>query len=304
LGRRFGLACDNVRSINLVTAEGKSLTASAEENKELFWGLRGGGGNFGVATSFEFQLHPVAPIVLGGSIVFPFTDAAAVLDFYFDYLSRAPDELNLEFGLLKLPDDTRLVSLEICYSGPRAQGEKILAELSAVRKPLDVSVSLMPYVALQKSADGFAAAGQNFYTKSGFVQKPTSALRDALIGVVADANLPAVLSVTLVPGGGAYARVKPTDTAFAQRTAPFNIVMSTVWSDPALRTPAGDAARGGWAKIEPHTHGFYMNVYNKEDASRISATYGVNYERMVALKSRMDPGNLFRMNANVPPRKA
>jgi FAD/FMN-containing dehydrogenase len=303
LGRRFGLACDNLRAVDLITADGKSLTASSEENPELFWGLRGGGGNFGVATSFEFQLHSVDPIVLGGSIDFAFTDAAAVLDFYYDYSLRAPDELNLGCVLLKLPDGTRSISFEICYSGPRAQAEKILAELSAVRKPMNSDVAFMPYVALQRSGDEFSAPGLKYYSKSGFVQKPTPALRDALIGVIDNPNFPSGLVIDQAPGGGAYARVKPTDTAFAQRSAAMLIVMGTGWNDPAIKEQVIEGARAAWSKIEPHTHGFYMNVYNKEDSARIRDTYGVNYERMVALKSRMDPNNLFHMNANVSPRK-
>jgi FAD/FMN-containing dehydrogenase len=304
LCRRFGLACDNLRAVDVVTADGKLLTASLEQNPELFWGLRGGGGNFGVATAFEFQLHPVDPIMLGGGISFAFADAAAVLDFYFDYSARAPDELNVECALTKLPDGTRFVSFAVCYSGPRAEGERILAELSAVRKPIEVDVSFRPYVAMQKSDDDLLGVGKKYYVKSGFVQKPTAALRDAMIGVIADGKVPAVQSLMLVPSGGAIARVKPTDTAFVQRSAPMNILMVSIWDDPAISAQAGEATRTAWTRIEPHTHGFYTNLNITDDAARIRETYGVNYDRLAALKTRVDPRNLFRMNANVRPRQA
>jgi hypothetical protein len=256
-----------------------------------------------VATAFEFQLHSVDPIMLGGGISFAFADAAAVLDFYFDYSARAPDELNMECALTKLPDGTRFVAFSICYSGPRAVGEKILAELSAVRKPIEVDVSFVPYVALQKSDDETLGVGKKYYVKSGFVQKPTPALRDAMIGVIADGKVPAVQSLMLVPSGGAIARVKPTDTAFAQRSAPMNILMVSIWDDPAMSAQAGEATRTAWKSIEPHTHGFYTNLNITDDAARIRETYGVNHERLVALKTRVDPRNLFRMNANVRPRQ-
>ena len=301
LGRRFGLSCDNVRSIDVVTANGRLLTASQEQNKDLFWGLRGGGGNFGVATSFEFQLHPVDPIMLGGELAYSFEDAPKVLEFYFGFAAEAPDELNLDVSVVRLPNDQRFVSIDVCYSGPVAKGEKVLAPLRQIRKPIRDTVAPTPYLHLQASGDEGTAHGHKYYIKGGFVQKTTPALVDDIMTTITNANLPVIQVVVLPQGGGAYARVKPGVTAFAQRAAPYNMFVYSRWDDPALSEAVGNWARGAWKKLEPHTHGFYVNEFN-DDSARMRDTYGPNYERMVAVKTKYDPDNLFRMNANVAPK--
>jgi len=303
LARRFGLACDNVRAIDVVTADGRLLTASKEQNKDLFWGLRGGGGNFGIATSFEFQLHPVDPIMLGGDLVYSFEDAPKVLEFYFGFAATAPDELNIDVSVVRLPNDNRFMALNVCYSGPVAAGEKVLAPLRQIRKPIHDSVVSAPYVQLQTASDVATAHGHKFYIKAGFLQKTTSALVDDIIGTISSANLPVINAVSLPQGGGAIARVKPGVTAFAQRAAPHNMFVMSRWDDPTQSEAAGNWTRGAWKKLEPHTHGFYVNEFN-DDAARMRDTYGPNYDRMVALKTEFDPKNLFRMNANVAPKGA
>jgi len=300
LGRRFGLACDNVRAIDVVTADGKFVTASAQQNKDLFWGLRGGGGNFGVATSFDFQLHPVDPMMLGGGLVYSFADAPAVLKFIFDYAREMPDELNIDLGLVRLPNDNRFLSLDLCYSGSIASGEKAIAPLRAIRKPIADDVKPTPYVKLQQTDDDSLSHGKKYYLKGGFVQQTRDALIDVVMATIADAKLPVVHAVSMQSAGGAYKRVSPTATAFAQRAVEFNAFVIAIWEDPALSDAAGQWARGAWKNVEPLTHGFYVNEFN-DDGGRMKATYGVNYDRMVALKSKFDPGNLFRMNANVAP---
>jgi FAD/FMN-containing dehydrogenase len=301
LGRRFGLTCDNVRSIDLVTADGKLVTASREENKDLFWGLRGGGGNFGVATSFEFQLHPVDPIMLGGDLMYSFEDAPVVLQHYLELAPDAPDELNMDVSLVRLPNDTRFMLIDVCYSGPHARGEKLLASLRRIRKPIRDTVAPTPYVKLQTSGDEGSAHGHRYYVKGGFVQKSNAALRDAMLAAIAEAKLPVVHAVVLPQGGGAIARVKPTATAFLQRTADHNVFLFSRWDDPAQSEAVADWTRAIWRKVEPHTRGFYVNEYAADDALRVVGTYGANYPRLVALKDRYDPNNLFRMNANVLP---
>jgi FAD/FMN-containing dehydrogenase len=301
LGRRFGMTCDNVRAIDLVTADGKFVTASNRENQDLFWGLRGGGGNFGVATSFEFQLHPVDPIMLGGELVYSFEDAPAVLKFYFDFAREMPDELNLDVALVRLPNDARFLTVDVCYCGAFADGEKALAPLRQIRKPIKDSVAPTPYVKLQASGDEAAAPGRKYYIKGGFVQKSSPQLVDTMLATIAEAKLPVVQAVSLPQGGGAYARVKPQATAFAQRAAAHNMFVFSAWDDPALSDAIGNWTRSAWAKLEPHTRGFYVNEYN-DDSARMRETYGPNFERMVALKTKLDPNNLFRMNANVAPK--
>lgn len=302
LGRRFGLACDNVRAIDLVTPDGKFVTASDQQNKELFWGLRGGGGNFGVATSFEFQLHPVDPIMLGGELEYSFADAPEVLKFFFEFAADAPDELNLDLTILRLPNDLRSLSIEVCYCGNVTKGAAVIAPLRQIRKPVRDTVVPMPYAQLQASGDERAAHGHKYYIKNGFVQQTTPALLDAMLATIADANLPIVQAVVLPQLGGAIARVKPGATAFAQRAATHNMFVFSAWDDPAQSESVGNWARGAWAKLEPYTHGTYVNAYN-DDSARMRVTYGPNFDRLVALKTKLDPDNLFRLNANVPPRK-
>jgi hypothetical protein len=300
LGRRFGLACDNVRAIDVVTADGKFLTASAQQNKDLFWGLRGGGGNFGVATSFDFQLHPVDPMMLGGELVYSFADAPAVLKFLFDSAPEMPEELNIDMSLVRLPNDQRFMTLDFCYSGDIAAGEKAIAPYRQIRKPVADHVAPTPYVKLQQSGDEASAHGQKYYIKGGFVQQTSAALIDVAMATIADAKLPVVQVVSMQPAGGAIKRVNPTATAFAQRAIQFNSFVLAAWQDPALSDPVGQWARSAWKNVEPHTRGFYVNEFN-EDAGRMKATYGVNFDRLVALKTKFDAGNLFRLNANVAP---
>jgi FAD/FMN-containing dehydrogenase len=304
LCRRFGLACDNVRAIDLVTADGKFLVAGPQQNQDLFWGLRGGGGNFGVATSFEFQLHPVDPIMLGGDLMYSWEDARAVLGFFFDFARQAPDELNADVAVVRVPDDTRFVHIEVCYSGGIAEGEKVIAPLRAFRKPIADHVKPQPYVKLQSSTDETLAHGLRYYLKAGFVPKATPGFVDTVIGIIEAANLPQVQAVSIPQGGGAIARVRTGATAFAQRSADHNAFLFTRWTDPAMNDPVAAWIRTAWAQLEPHTHGFYVNEFNADDAARVSTTYGPNFARMVELKGRYDPNNLFRLNANVAPGNA
>jgi hypothetical protein len=300
LCRRFGLACDNVRAIDVVTADGKFVTASAQQNKDLFWGLRGGGGNFGVATSFDFQLHPVDPMMLGGELTYSFADAPAVLKFLFDSAPEMPEELNVDMSVLRQPNDQRILTLDFCYSGGIEAGEKVIAPYRQIRKPIADGVKPTPYVKLQQSGDEASAAGQKYYIKGGFVQQTSAALIDVAIATIADAKLPVVQVVSMQTAGGAIKRVNPTATAFAQRAIQFNSFVLAAWQDPGLSDPAGQWAKSAWKNVEPHTRGFYVNEFN-EDAGRMKATYGVNYDRLVALKTKFDPNNLFRLNANVAP---
>jgi hypothetical protein len=256
-----------------------------------------------VATSFEFQLHPVDPIMLGGELTYSWADAPAVLKFFLEFAPTSPDEVNLDAALVRLPNDQRFMTIDVCYCGDAAQADKVLAPLRQIRKPVRDAIVPTPYVQLQASSDEDTAGGHKYYIKGGFVQKSSAPLIDAMLATIQDATLPLVQAVSMPQGGGAIKRVKPNATAFAQRAAECNVFVFTRWDDAAMSDAVGQWARGAWAKIEPHTHGFYVNEYN-DDAGRMRDTYGVNFERMVALKTRVDPNNLFRMNANVAPRAA
>lgn len=304
IGRRFGLSCDNVRAFDVVTADGQMRTANSEQNKDLYWALRGGGGNFGVVTTFEFQLHAVDPIMIGGDLEYSWQDTPAMLQFLLDFCPHAPDELWLEFVIVRLPNDVRFLEIDVCYSGPRDQAEKVLAPLRSFRKPTRDTVGPQPYVKLQASRDKQAEHGHRHYIKGGMVHKATPALADALISTIENAKLPLVQAVALPHAGGAISRVKPTATAFAQRSVQHLIMIQAHWDDPAHNEAVADWIRTTWPKIEPLTHGFYVNEYRPEDAGRVSTTYGVNYDRLVAVKSKVDPNNLFRLNANITPKRA
>ncbi|HET9865369.1 MAG TPA: FAD-binding oxidoreductase [Steroidobacteraceae bacterium] len=302
LARRFGLACDNVRAVDVVTADGKFRTASAQQDPDLYWALRGGGGNFGVATAFEFQLHPVDPVMVGGDLVYSFEDAPAVLKFLFDANDDVPDDLYLDISLIRLPDDTRFLAVNVCYSGDRKQADKVLEPYRKIRKPVNDRVTEAPYVRLQQSQDEGTAPGHKYYIKGGFAHQLGHELVDAMIATVAQANLPLVQGVSMQHAGGAIARVKTDATAFAQRKIAYNMFALAIWDDPAQSDAVRNWHRGAWRGLEPHTHGFYVNEFNPDDASRLRETYGPNFARLVDLKTKYDPNNLFRLNANVAPR--
>jgi FAD/FMN-containing dehydrogenase len=304
LARHFGLSCDNVRAIDLVTANGRFANVNAREDKDLFWGLRGGGGNFGIATSFEFQLHPVDPIMLGGVLTYAWEDAPAMLQFFTEFATTAPDELNADPVLMRLPNGMRFLTIDICWSGARDKGEAVIAPLRQHRKPMRDEVALTPYAKLQTVDDEKLSQGHKYYLKAGFVHKATPALVEQMIATVAEANLPIVQGVLLPQGGGAIARVRNGATAFAQRGAAHSVIVLASWDDPALSDAAGNWTRNAFRAIEPHTRGFYVNDFSPDDAGRLSTTYGANFDRMVALKTKVDPNNLFRLNANVAPRNA
>jgi FAD/FMN-containing dehydrogenase len=180
LGRRFGLSCDNLVAVDVVTAGGQVVRASKDENRDLFWGLRGGGGNFGIATNFEYRLHEVNPTILGGPVIFPFARAREVLEFFVEFTASAPDELNLDCAIVAPPGAKPMVVLEVCYSGDLATGEKVIAPLRTFIKPLADQVKAMPYLKLQTGGDEANAAGRNYYVKSGFVESVDPRLLDAM----------------------------------------------------------------------------------------------------------------------------
>jgi hypothetical protein len=206
-------------------------------------------------------------------------------------------------GLLRLPNDQRVLSIDICYSGTLDDANKALAGMRSIRKPIADAVVPAPYVKLQQSSDEASAAGQKYYIKGGFVQQSSDALVDVMMATISDAKLPMVQVVSMQQAGGAIARVAPTATAFAQRAIQFNMFVLAAWQDPAMSDTAGQWARSAWKNVEPHTRGFYVNEFN-DDAGRMKATYGVNFDRLVALKTKVDPDNLFRLNANVAPKSA
>ena len=305
LMRKHGLACDNLASVDLVTAAGTVVRASTGEHPELFWGLRGGGGNFGVATAFEYRLHPVAT-VYGGLVVHPFPRAMEVLQFYRDFAARAPDEVTVNAVLLTGPDGQPAVGIAGCHCGSLAEGKRVMKPLKSFGPPVMDQMGPIPYGAgLQKMIDGPFGYGMRNYWKSNFLNRLDDALFGALIE--AYAGVPSPRSAILIEqGGGAVAAVSPDETAVNFRDAPFNLLIVSMWTDAA-----DDAANRDWARAlfeasrpfdAAQAYVNYLGAEADDGGERIKAAYGPDkYARLARLKAHYDPGNLFRLNQNIPP---
>jgi FAD/FMN-containing dehydrogenase len=302
VGRRFGLAIDNLTAVDVVTADGQLRRASAEQEPDLFWGVRGGGGNFGIVTGFEFRLHPMQRQVIGGAIVYPIARAREALSIYADYIPRAPDELDLT-PFINLPGggDPGVVGFAVCWSGPPAGIENALAPIRRMGTPL-ADVAAIDYVALQRSGDIDDPRARANYLKSGFIAELPADLITALVEDIEPAA-GRNTSMFIQPGGGAIGRVPNDATAFPQRDALGNLGIGVDWAvgdDPAAHIAW---IREFWTRVEPFTQGFYANDGDPDAYTQpaIAMNYRGNFDRLVAVKRQYDPGNLFRLNANIPP---
>jgi FAD/FMN-containing dehydrogenase len=298
LGRRFGLACDNVASFDIVTADGHFMRASDEENRDLFWGLRGGGGNFGVVTAIEYRLHPVDPTILGGFVAWPFDQAREVLRFYRDIAMDAPESVNL-IPDLYWEDKTPYLGIEACWSGDHAEGEAWLKPLRAFGKPAMDGISLMPYVKLQSTNDAGAPHGIRAYAKNGFVGALSNDDIDLMLDVFR--RTPGLYDMFCDHCGGAYSRVPLDSTAFPRRDMKFVLAIWSGWSTSDGVDEKVAMMRAAWKELEPLTKGLYTNYVGSDTvAAGYRQNFGASFERLVALKAKYDPMNLFRLNANVP----
>jgi FAD/FMN-containing dehydrogenase len=302
LARRFGLAIDNLVSVDIVSADGELQHASADEHAELFWGVRGGGGNFGVVTSFEFQLHPMTGQAVGGDLVFPIARARDLFTMWTEYAATAPDELYMD-PFMDLPPGGAdgVVGLNVCWSGPPDQAEGALAPIRKLGTPVADDVKLADYVALQSAHDNTDPRAVGVYLKGGFVPALPAALVDTILEGFAGAPTRGT-TVFFQHSGGAIGRVPNDATAFANRDAKANMITAVGWEigqDPAEHI---GWMKDYWATLEPFTSGFYTNDADPNATARqINANYGANYPRLVALKRTYDPANLFRLNTNVRP---
>ena len=300
LGSRFGLACDNLKGADIITASGALVHASERENQELLWGLRGGGGNFGVVTSLEYSLHPMNPIVLGGMLNWSFEHAREVLEFYAEYAPRKPDELCIDLFLRSAPGAEPGLSILVCWSGDHAAGERALEPIRKLARTAQGAVVATPYVRLQAMFDAGFPDGRKYYQKSGLVSALTPHAIDSLLEVF-QTQRPFPLTIQLQGMGGAAHRVKPGATAFFHREALWDMDLITSWDDPSQADVHITGMRAVWAQVEPLTHGFYVNSRYEDDLKAFRDNYGDNYPRLVNLKNQYDPMNLFRLNANVVP---
>lgn len=310
LMRKFGLTCDNVRVFELVTADGKVLNVSAQENPDLFWGLRGGGGNFGIVTRFEYQLHPLAHPVIAGSRVYPLAQTATVLAAARDLLKGASDELSLSAGIANIQPDTAPIqgghyaAIEFIHCGTEADAAKALAQLDRLGKPLVDDIKPKPYVQAQLGPSGAAPPalppGLGVYVRSGFLNDLPEGLISEFIRV-AKAAPPWWDGIYFGWLSGAVERVAPTATAYWNRGAQFEFILSAVWTDHSQDAANVALMEKTWEPMQPYTRGYYVNTEPSATEQRLRATYGDNYARLVALKNRYDPDNLFRRNANIRP---
>jgi hypothetical protein len=301
LSGKYGLTVDNLVSADVVLADGRFLKASATEHPDLFWGLRGGGGNFGVVTSFEYRLHAVGPTIHGGMAAYALGEAKAVLRSYREFSKAAPDELTAYAAFVTPPGGETVVALFCCYCGPLARGEATIRPLKALASPVQDMLGPMPYVAQQRIFDEGFPAGSHYYSKAGFLPD----LSDEAIEVFAEyaATKPSPLSGVLVQTvRGMAGRVRPDAMAFAHRTFPYAPLIVSQWRDAAESEENVSWARGFWRALQSFAgDGVYVNDLGPDDEDRVRMAYGANYPRLALLKRQYDPNNLFRLNPNIKP---
>jgi FAD/FMN-containing dehydrogenase len=297
-----GLSCDNTLSYSLVTADGELVTASAEEHPDLFWALKGGGGNFGVVTSIAYRLHPVGAVI-SGMMLYPFARAHEVLRHYRDFVvAGVPDELTIFAAALTGSDGAPLIALIPAYSGANLdEGERLLAPLRAVGSPVADLVARMPYLAMQRLFDAGAPYGVRSYWKSTFLQSLPDAAIDTFVRCAAQRTSTRTM-VKLEHAHGAATRVAPDATAFPARDHAFNLVVLSLWDDVK-----DDARNVAWTRdfhraMQPWSAGLvYVNALADDDGARVRDAYGDNYARLTGVKARYDPANRFRRNHNIVP---
>ena len=311
LMRRFGLAIDNLRSCDVVTADGTLVLASEEHNPELFWGLRGGGGNFGIVTSFEYDLHPLGPTVLAGMLAHPMDNAAAVLSFFRDYAAEAPDEVGLMANLRLAPPlpaipealhGQPIVALVVCYAGPLAEGGKVLRPLREFGRPIFDAIGPKPYADFQQMFDAAFPHGRHYYWKSRKLGPLSYEAIEVIVGHAKAITSP-FSSVPIFTQGGAVARTSEEATAYPSRRAAHDINIVAAWQ-PGDQQPERHVewVRNFWSALEPHGQGVYVNFMSDESPDALSLAYGVRkHERLRALKQAYDPTNFFRFNQNIQP---
>ena len=310
LSRKYGLTVDNLRSVDVVMADGMRMHASETENDDLFWGLRGGGGNFGIATSFEFQLHPVGPDLLSGLIVFPFDQAKSVLTRFARFTEAMPDELNVWMVTRKAPPlpflpvevhGKEVVVLALCYAGDPAEGERLIEPLRSFGTAHGEQIGVQPYTAWQQVFDPLLTRGARNYWKSHNFRTLSDGAIDVIIEYAAKLPSPQC-EIFIGTLGGQTTRVAPDAMAYSSRDARYVMNVHGRWDSAADDDRGISWAREFFARSKPFASaGAYVNFLTQEESERIAFAYGSTYERLVELKKRYDPTNHFRMNQNIKP---
>ncbi|MFD1684850.1 FAD-binding oxidoreductase [Halobellus litoreus] len=309
LSRKHGLTVDNLISADVVTADGELVHASEDENEDLFWGIRGGSGNFGIVTSFEFQLHEVGPTVLSGPIVHPFDDAKTVLEGYRKFAADAPNDATVWCVIRHAPPlpfipeewhGRKVVILATFYAGDMEEGEEVLQPIRDVGDPIADAVGPHPYTGWQQAFDGLAPAGNRNYWKSHNFDEMTDGMIETFIEY--GKTIPTPETEIAIPHLGGAMNEKPVDaTAYPHRNFEFTMVLHTQWTDPEQDEECIAWTREMHEAMAPHaTGGVYANFVPEEDGDQ-QAAYGENYDRLVEVKNKWDPENLFQLNHNVEP---
>jgi FAD/FMN-containing dehydrogenase len=301
LARKYGLTLDNIASVDIVSADGKLRRASAEQNPDLYWGVRGGGGNFGVVTAFEFALHEMDRTVIAGDVVYPLDQARELMRFYADYSAEAPDELSLDLIMVAPPGgEPGVVLVHAVWSGEHAEAEAALEPLAGFGKPVANTIGPMDYVALQKTWDNSDPRHGGDYVKSAFVTEIDGRQVDAIVDGF-EAHPDRATNFFYQQSGGAIGRVPVDATAFPNRDSINSPSVVVSWNRDVDPDEHIRYIREYWSTIEPFTKGFYTNVGDFETQENVDRNYRENHARLVALKDRYDPTNLFRRNVNVQP---
>ncbi len=311
LERKLGYTCDSLIKAEVVTADGRQVAASTDENPDLFWGLRGGGGNFGVVTAFHFQLHPIGPIVLGGMLMYPSAMAGELVRFWRDYMLSAPDEVGSGMAFITAPPDEfvpepvrgqPVVGVLVCYVGDPDQGQEVLRPLREFGPPGMDMIDRMPYVAVQQLIDAPNPKGLLNYWSADFLAELPDPAIDTFVSHATKPISP-MSQMLILAGGGAIARVAEDATAFGQRTAPFNMHFLSLWADPADTERNIAYTKDIAGAMKPWTSGrAYLNFISDESLQRVEAAFGAEkFAKLQALKKKWDPANLFRHNQNIPP---
>lgn len=300
LGRKHGLSCDNLIAADVVTADGRLLRASHDENADLFWAIRGGGGNFGIVTTFEFRLHPLGPDILAGSLLYSYEQAREAMAFYARFSGAAPDELSLDAALVTAPSGERFFSVSAFYAGAVADGERAVKSLREYGTPVEDRIGVTTYLRVQSAGDAIFPRGRRYYWKAQFLRELTDDAIDTLLAHYRDA--PSTSLLVLQQVGGAIARMPANATPYVNRDALYDCFPISIWDDPRDDAPNMQWARELWNAMRPFsTGGVYANNLGDEGSDRVQAAYGQNYPRLAALKKKYDPMNFFRLNQNVEP---
>lgn len=301
LGRKHGLACDNLVAADVVTANGHLVRASADENGDLFWALRGGGGNFGIVTAFEYRLYPLGPEVLAGSLLYDFDQAREVLPAAYELAYNAPDAVSVDIALAMAEPGKPVLSVSPLFAGDIEEGQRVLKPFRRLGSPLEDSIAPVSYLEVQCAGDSAFPPGRRYYWKAQYLDEPGDTAFETLLEQFAAAPAVGCLAV-LQQVGGAIANVPEGDTPYVNRGAAYDCFPVAIWDDPADDEANIRWARDFWAAVQPYsTGGVYANNLGDEGEDRVHAAFGDNYRRLAEIKRKYDPTNLFRLNQNIRP---